>query len=72
MLASTRCRPHWGVGEGFGTGVPGAEAIMSTRAPPSREQWPVNAPSLWMNVVEALGHWRPSTAIPAAISEVSA
>ena len=68
MLASTRCRPHSGVGEALGTGVPGAEATRSTWAPPSREQAPVNAPSLCTNVVEAAGHVRPSTEMPAAIS----
>ena len=44
MLPSTRCRPQSGVGDGLGTGVPGAETIPSTCAPPVREQRPVNAP----------------------------
>src|SRR3954454_23362706 len=67
MLASTRCRPQSAVGEALGTGVPGADAIRSTCAPPSWVQAPVNAPSAWTKVVEALGQVRPSSEIPAAI-----
>src|SRR4029453_8751977 len=67
MLTSARCRPHSGVGEALGTGVPGAEAIRSTWAPPAREQRPVNAPSVCAKVVDGVGHSSPSTAIPAAI-----
>src|SRR3954453_5986709 len=68
MLASTRWRPHSSVGDAFGTGVPGAEAIRSTCAPPAREQRPVKAPLLCTNVVDAAGHWSPSSEIPAAIN----
>src|SRR3954453_17721756 len=68
MLASTRWRPHSSVGDAFGTGVPGAEAIRSTCAPPAREQRPVKAPLLCTNVVDAPGHWSPSSEIPAAIN----
>src|SRR3954451_18757413 len=67
MFASMRCRPHSGVGEAFGTGDPGAEAIRRTCAPPAREQPPVNAPLLCTNVVGAGGHWSPSSEVPAAI-----
>src|SRR5436190_1656722 len=68
MFASTRCRPHSGVGDGLGAGVPGADATRSTWAPPAREQRPVNAPWLSMNVVGAVGHCSPRIEIPAAIS----
>src|SRR3954470_3332505 len=68
MLASTRCRPHSGVGDAFGSGVPGVELIRSTCAPPAREQRPVKAPLLCTNVVEPGGHWSPSSEIPAAIN----
>src|SRR3954470_10090591 len=68
MLASTRCRPHSGVGDAFGSGVPGVELIRSTCAPPAREQRPVKAPLLCTNVVEPDGHWSPSSETPAAIN----
>src|SRR3954465_10365263 len=68
MLASTRWRPHSSAGDAFGTGVPGAEAIRSTCAPPAREQRPVKAPLLGPNGVDAAGHWSPSSEIPAAIN----